>query len=375
MKSTNIIYFTDNEKIVFDIEELLISNNINFKSKCLKDIEFVSNEIKENKVDVIIADINLNNFQIIDLLDFLNDKPIRKNIPCIIISEDNNNANIANCLKKGAYDYINFSEMFRLPYVLKNISEKNKKDSENEHCEEKFKKLSNINPLGVLIYQDLTWVYTNKKGEEISEYKSEELYRMKIWEGIHPAYKTILLNRAQKRLSGKIVVPENIELKIKTKTGKEKWVFITGKLINYKSKPAGLIFVNDISNRKLIEEKYKNIIEFAPIGFYQTTRDGDFIIFNKEFANILGYCDVKELRSKKISDFYYTPSEREKLIVKYDIDPNPTVKNVEIKFRKRDGSPIWILMTAKAIKDDNRETLFYDGFIIDITERKKRKTL
>ena len=91
---------------------------------------------------------------------------------------------------------------------------------------------------------------------------------------------------------------------------------------------------------------------------------------NNELANILGYEKSDELLSKNISDFYFSAQEREKLIEKYDKKESSEVKNIEVKFRKKDSSPIWVLMTARAIKDENYETISYDGFIIDISVRK-----
>ncbi len=123
------------------------------------------------------------------------------------------------------------------------------------------------------------------------------------------------------------------------------------------------------SNDKL----YKNIIEFAPIGFYQTTQNGRFTMANNEMLSLLGFKEEKELLTRSISEFYFNAHEREKLIAQYDISPNPEVKNVEVKFKKKDGSPIWILMTAQAIKNAEGTTESYDGFIIDISEQKKHE--
>ena len=121
------------------------------------------------------------------------------------------------------------------------------------------------------------------------------------------------------------------------------------------------------SNDKL----YKNIIDFAPIGFYQTNRDGKFTMVNNEMLSLLGFAEEEELLSKNIADFYFDTQEREKLIAKYDVSPKPQVKNVEIKFKRKDGSPIWVLMTARAIRNKENKTESYDGFIIDITNKKE----
>ncbi|MFA9371111.1 MAG: PAS domain S-box protein [Labilibaculum antarcticum] len=125
--------------------------------------------------------------------------------------------------------------------------------------------------------------------------------------------------------------------------------------------------------RRNTEGKYRNIIDFAPVGFYQASREGDFILVNNEFARITGFKCTDELIDRNISELYYSKSDRESLIKKYDKGVKSDVRNVEVRFRKQDGSLIWILMTARAIKNKRLETISYDGFITDITKNKKKE--
>ncbi|PKQ62298.1 hypothetical protein BZG02_13375 [Labilibaculum filiforme] len=123
------------------------------------------------------------------------------------------------------------------------------------------------------------------------------------------------------------------------------------------------------------QNNYQNIINFAPVGFYQSARDGKITMANEEFASLFGYTQKELLLGKNISDFYFDTAERERLIAKYDVSPKPEVKNIEVKFKKKDGTAIWILMTSRAIKNKEGITKSYDGFIIDITDRKKAQDL
>ncbi|MRT93532.1 PAS domain S-box protein [Ancylomarina sp. 16SWW S1-10-2] len=116
---------------------------------------------------------------------------------------------------------------------------------------------------------------------------------------------------------------------------------------------------------------YKDIIDFAPIGFYQTTRGGEITMVNEKFASLFGYKQKEELLSKNIADFYFDRNERERIIAKFDVQPSPKSKNAEIKFKKKDGTPIWILLTARAIKNEENITINYDGYIVDISIQKE----
>jgi two-component system cell cycle sensor histidine kinase/response regulator CckA len=134
----------------------------------------------------------------------------------------------------------------------------------------------------------------------------------------------------------------------------------------------------DISERKRIEEalraselKYRDIFTWAPIGIYQSTRDGKILMANESLARILGYRKIEELQSLSMqSDIYYDPVERDALIEKYDRLDAGFASNIEIRWKKKDGSPVWISLTAHAVKNDARKTLYYEGFVHDITERK-----
>jgi PAS domain S-box-containing protein len=118
------------------------------------------------------------------------------------------------------------------------------------------------------------------------------------------------------------------------------------------------------------EKKFKDIVEWSPIGIYQSTPDGDFITANISLASMLGYRSVDELIKKNIKDCYFSYGEREKLITDYDKGVTGSVTNLEVYWKKQDGKPISILLSAHAIRDDEGKTKYYEGFVLDITERK-----
>lgn len=129
------------------------------------------------------------------------------------------------------------------------------------------------------------------------------------------------------------------------------------------------------NSSNISESQYRSIIDFAPIGFYQTLRDGTIMLANNELASILGFDNYQELISKDILSFFYSLDEKEKAIKNYAKAAKSQVKNIEVKLRKKGGIPIWVLMTVRAIKDEHLITIGYDGFLIDITVRKKRESI
>ncbi len=134
--------------------------------------------------------------------------------------------------------------------------------------------------------------------------------------------------------------------------------------------------VVDISERKraegvlhLNEVKYRNLFSFAPVGIYQTTRDGRFITVNSKLVEILGYDSREELMSKNIGrDIFASSADRERLIAAY---ADASVGNEEIQWQRKDGSYIWVELTMHLIKDNGGNLEYLEGFVWDRTERRK----
>ena len=133
-------------------------------------------------------------------------------------------------------------------------------------------------------------------------------------------------------------------------------------------------YVRDISDKKKAEkelkdseEKYKYIFENAQVGLYWSrVSDGKILECNNIFAKILGYDTSNELLGDFFaSEHYVNPNDRQKIIE--EIKRHGSVSGYEINVTKRDGTPIWLSISARIIEDR------IEGAAIDITKRKKAK--
>ncbi len=160
-----------------------------------------------------------------------------------------------------------------------------------------------------------------------------------------------------------------------------RWLDIRSNGIPYEDDPNMIEYANgmilDITERKLAEEEakqkeklYKEIITLAPVGYYQTTNEGDFILANDAFAQILGFSSIDELMQMNESAIYYDESEREELLKKLSLSCSNGIQNTEIRFKKKTGEPIWVLLTSKIQRDPLKGTAYYESFIVDISEIK-----
>jgi len=115
------------------------------------------------------------------------------------------------------------------------------------------------------------------------------------------------------------------------------------------------------------EEKYRYLFDNAQVGLYWSgISDGKILECNDTFAKLFGY-DTREecLATYNTSEHYIDPNARSEIIE--EIRDNKEVKNYEIHVTKRDGTPIWLNISARMFEKENR----IEGATIDITERKK----
>jgi len=132
----------------------------------------------------------------------------------------------------------------------------------------------------------------------------------------------------------------------------------------------------DITERKRAEEalrrsqeKYRDIFDFAPVGIYQSMRDGSLLTANATLAKMLGHDSVKELLLRNLNEIYFDPAERNALISYFE--PRGMAGSIAVRWKRKDGSPIWVELDVHVVKDEEGRTRYFEGFVHDITERKR----
>jgi PAS domain S-box-containing protein len=132
----------------------------------------------------------------------------------------------------------------------------------------------------------------------------------------------------------------------------------------------------DITDKKKVEEsliesesRFRNLYENAPIGLYRTTPDGKIVLANKALYKMLGYSSFEELSKIDINKTGYESPDQRILFIEL-IERNGEVRDLEAKWKRCDGSTLIVRESAKIIKDECNNTIYYDGTVEDITERK-----
>jgi PAS domain S-box-containing protein len=129
--------------------------------------------------------------------------------------------------------------------------------------------------------------------------------------------------------------------------------------------------LKDLTERQLVEEKYHSLVESVQEGVFISTPEGRFVDFNEAFLRMLGYESREELLQVQniAASIYVNPSDRQRL--KSILHDHGSVHDFEFQLRRRDGEILTVLESSMAARDASGRVLGYQGFVLDITERKR----
>lgn len=127
--------------------------------------------------------------------------------------------------------------------------------------------------------------------------------------------------------------------------------------------------LKDISDRKRAEEKYSTLVSSVQEGVFISTPQGHFLDFNDAFLRMSGYECREELLGVNIpTDLYVNAADRERL--KKLLQEHGSVADFEFEMRRKDGEVRTVMESTIAVKDAAGNVSAYQGFLLDITERK-----
>jgi PAS domain S-box-containing protein len=120
---------------------------------------------------------------------------------------------------------------------------------------------------------------------------------------------------------------------------------------------------------RLSERKYRMLFEFAPTGIYQARTDGTIVAANNALAQMLGYTSPDDVVGLHLTeDVYLYPRERMDLLQRFRAEGH--ARDVEVRWKQKDGATIWVHINAYLIQNDVGKEQLIVGLATDITARK-----
>ena len=116
------------------------------------------------------------------------------------------------------------------------------------------------------------------------------------------------------------------------------------------------------------EERFRVLAAVAPVGIFQSDSEGNCIYMNERCSETTGLAAGEELGSGWMQALHPEDAERVQEAWLRTLQESIPFKE-EYRFRKPDGSVVWVIDEKLAIRNRDGEVQGYVGSIIDITER------
>jgi PAS domain S-box-containing protein len=128
-------------------------------------------------------------------------------------------------------------------------------------------------------------------------------------------------------------------------------------------------------------EKYTSLLRNLPVGIYRMTSNGGILEANRQFAQMLGYQDVNELKSVNLNEAYINKPDRQRHLE--SLKESPVF--AEFELRRKDGATVWVRDYPRATLNADGSIAHIDGVCVemhgiegimrDLTEHKKLESM
>ena len=124
--------------------------------------------------------------------------------------------------------------------------------------------------------------------------------------------------------------------------------------------------LKDITDRREAERRYRELFDNIQEGLFFSTPEGRFIEVNDAMVRMLGYNSREELLQADIpNQIYFSPEVRQQLSEL--MEQQGSLRNHEAVLRRKDGSPMHVLINAFAVPDVHGRVMQYRGLMLDIS--------
>jgi PAS domain S-box-containing protein len=139
--------------------------------------------------------------------------------------------------------------------------------------------------------------------------------------------------------------------------------------------------VNSIEELEKSNGEYASLLNNLPVGVYRATVDGRILDANRQFAETLGYKEVKELQKVNLNDACVDKFDRQEHLQRLREAP----VFAEFELRRTDGRTVWVRDYPKATMNADGTIAYVDGVCVeshgidaimrDITEHKRLQNM
>jgi two-component system, cell cycle sensor histidine kinase and response regulator CckA len=219
-------------------------------------------------------------------------------------------------------------------------------------------------------------IYNSQSYEKILGYSPDDLQKSSSFEQIHPDDRErVRVASLEARRTG---AGKTLEFRMRHKDGGWRVVESTASVISSSGGvPDKLVIVSrDITDRKralealrISEGSFRSLVEDAPYGIYQADDEGRFLRVNPALQRMLGYSTIEELLGVNLEKEIFRRLEDFRTMQE-TLHSFDEFKELEIEWRKKDGTPITVQCSGRRVKDEDGGSAFHEVFAEDVTDKR-----
>ncbi|MFA4862029.1 PAS domain S-box protein [Methanoregula sp.] len=372
------VLYTDDEPVLLDLARLFLEKDGAFAVDTCTSAGQALVRLRTENYDVIISDYQMPEMDGIAFLKHL--RASGDTTPFIIFTGRGREEVVIEAFNEGADFYLQKggaprAQFAELAHKIRHALSRTQAIKALKKSEHDYRHLIEHASQAIYVVQDTLLRMVNPHLAELTGYSEQELISMPYSTFIHPDDRAMVADRYERRLRGEDVPPKyTFRLYRKDKTAR--WVELSVVIITWDDRPAVLVFLNDINERKLAEdalreseERYRQFFKTTLDCVFITTPGGQWIDFNDALVEMFGYESREEMFRVPVPSIYADPAERPVFLK--DVERDGYVKERPLRFRKRDGTVFDSLITIVPVKNPDGSTKMFIGTFRDVTENKR----
>ncbi len=173
------------------------------------------------------------------------------------------------------------------------VTEKKKAEEALMASESKYRSVFNNALEGIFVLQDDYVVYANPATTELTGYTLEDMKKIKFSDAVYEKDRKRVLEKYERRLKGEHI--PSYDFRIITKEGSVNWFLINATRISWNGRDAALVFIQNIHDRKLSEQKLRENKErldvatkSAGIGVWELNLKNNELIWDDHMHDLYG---------------------------------------------------------------------------------------
>ena len=215
----------------------------------------------------------------------------------------------------------------------------------------------------------------NQTVVQMLDYTKEEIIGRPIFDMYHPD----CLAEANEAFQAFVETGEvhDAELALKRKDGSK--IYVSLNVSSVRDEEGNVLYGRsvwrDITRHREAEKalrrsetRYRTLFGESRDAVYMNTREGTILDINQAGVDLLGY-PRDELIGMNVRKLYVQPADRR--VFQREIEQRGSVRDYELKFRRKDGVQIDCLVTSTVRRAADGTVVGYQGIIRDITEQMK----